>query len=74
MQIQHVNLRRTWGTLLKLLHVAVNFSARFVTKKCAKYKPVSRFLTDPIVVTGCSQLVLDLSPKNVQNISLYQDF
>ena len=32
-------------------YVAVNFGAKKVTKICAKYKPESRFLLDPIVVT-----------------------
>ena len=32
------------------LHVAINFDARNFTKFIAEYKPVSRFLIDPIAI------------------------
>ena len=38
------------------LHVAINFDGSKFTKFVANYKPVSRFLIDPIAITCCNQL------------------
>jgi hypothetical protein len=57
---------------------AINFSARKLLQNFVqKYKPVSRFLIDPISITYMLQstLVLENCYKFLcKNISLYQDF